>query len=79
MGTEIFHFGPGRAEKFTFKDFNLNFLIKPKEKAHFLDEIPTNQALFWKAIAPSYLSNMQVLGVFWNPLLISFQMCTVTL
>ena len=29
IGTEIFNFGPGRAEIFTFKDFNLNFLIKP--------------------------------------------------
>ena len=57
----------------------MNFLIKPKEKAHFLDEIPTNQALFWKAIAPSYLSNIQVLGVFWNPLVISFPMYTETL
>ena len=57
----------------------MNFLIKPKEKAHFLDEIPINQALFWKAIAPSYLSNIQVFGVFWNPLVISFPMHTETL
>ena len=43
IGTEIFNFGPGRAEKFTFKDFNLN----SNQKAHFLEKITTkNQALF---------------------------------
>ena len=27
MGTEIFHFGPGKAEKIGFKDVNLNFKV----------------------------------------------------
>ncbi len=27
IGSEIFQFGPRRAEQFTFKDFNLNFKI----------------------------------------------------
>ena len=59
MGTEFFNFGPGRAEKFTYKILTWSF--KSNQKAHFLEEIPTtNQALFWKAIAPSYLSNIQV-------------------
>ena len=27
MGTEIFQFGPGRAEKIGFKDVNLNYKV----------------------------------------------------
>ena len=27
MGTEIFQFGPGKAEKIRFKDVNLNFKV----------------------------------------------------
>ena len=27
MGTEIFQFGPGKAEKIVFKDVNINFKV----------------------------------------------------
>ena len=65
MGTEIFYFGTGRAEPFTFKDFNLIVKIQP-------------QGTFYQENVHKNL-NIQLLGVIWNHLVTSFLMCTGTL
>ena len=39
-------FGPGRAEQFTFKDFNLNFFLNLTKRHIFRRNSTTNQALF---------------------------------
>ena len=43
IGSEIFQFGPRRAEQFTFKDFNLNFKIWPK--CRFYQNVPHKNKL----------------------------------
>ena len=47
MGTEIFQFGPGKAEKIGFKDVNLNFKVFMIMDSPQLLEKTQKMKVFW--------------------------------
>ena len=61
MGTKIFQIWPKGAEKIELKDFNLHSEIMTRTSFYRVQSVlQWIKTLFWRAIAPSLLSNIQM-------------------